>query len=265
MTAPKQGKLLAVDIGNTNITIGAFDRGNLLHQWRLSSQPFRTVDEYAVTLTQILQGAGFEANRLILGSVVPPLEVEWERLASVKLGLEVRIVHPTDPRLMPLSVDHPEEVGVDRVVDSWCALQKFDAPLVVVDIGTATTFDVVGPDGDYQGGIILPGLELGAEALFRRTALLPQVTVKKPPSVIGKNTVDCIRSGLYFGWLEMIQGLVSRVKAEFSGKVTVVTTGGLARTFAEDWAFADCVEPNLTLEGLQLVDERWNDLRHGTT
>jgi len=159
--------------------------------------------------------------------------------------------------LLPLNIDHPDEAGVDRIVDTWAALRKHDPPLMVIDFGTATTFDVAGPEGDYRGGIILPGLELGAEALFQKTALLPQVSVRKPPSVIGSNTVDCIRSGLYFGWLEMIRGLTVRIKNEFEEPVTVITTGGLSQVFSEDADFIDFSEPHLTLEGLMRVDEMW--------
>ncbi len=253
--------LLVADIGNSHITLGAFTDGYLAHQWRISSRPFRTSDEYAAVLSQILERDGFCPERLTLGSVVPPLEVEWEALGLEKLGVETRVLRPLAPDLIPLNIDTPEEAGIDRILDSWAALQRFKPPLVVVDIGTATTFDVVGPGGDYQGGIILPGPDLGAEALSRRTAALPQVSVKKPPSVIGRNTVDCIRSGLYFGWLEMIRGLVDRIRSEFEDPLTVITTGGWARTFADDSSFADHIEPNLTLEGLALVDRAWETLR----
>ena len=253
--------LLVADIGNSHITLGAFTDGELIHQWRISSRPLRTADEYVAVLAQILDRDGFCPERLTLGSVVPSLEVEWETLGLEKLGVETRVLRPLAPDLIPLNIDTPEEAGIDRIVDSWAALQKFNPPLVVVDIGTATTFDVVGPKGDYQGGIILPGLELGAEALFRRTALLPQVSVKKPPSVIGRNTVDCIRSGLYFGWLEMIRGLVDRVRSEFEDPLTVIMTGGWARNYADDLGFADHLEPNLTLEGLALIDREWETLQ----
>lgn len=254
-------RLLAVDIGNTNITLGAFQDGLLRHEWRLSSRPFRTADEYGAMLAQILEQHTYSPNRLILGSVVPRLEDEWVRMAEEILKIEIRVVRPRKPDLLPLSIDHPEEAGVDRIVDAWAALQKFDPPLLVIDFGTATTFDVVGPRGDYQGGIILPGVELGAEALFQRTALLPQVSVRKPPSVIGRNTVDCIRSGLYYGWLEMTRGLVNRIRSEFDRKMEVITTGGLSRLYAEDADFVDRVEPHLTLEGFQLIDRDWESFQ----
>jgi type III pantothenate kinase len=251
-------KLLAADIGNTHVTLGAFAGGKLMHEWRISSRPFRTADEYTSVVSRLLERAGFEPERMILGSVVPPLELEWERVGG-GLTIPVRVVRPLHPNLLPLHIDNPEEAGIDRIVDSWAALQKYPAPLLIIDYGTATTFDVVGLEGDYQGGIILPGLELGAEALFRGTALLPQVTVRKPASVIGRNTVDCIRSGLYYGWLEMIRGLVRRVQAEFGARLTVITTGGLAATFADDSDFVDHVEPTLTLDGLCWIDERWEE------
>lgn len=254
-------RLLAVDIGNTNVTLGAFQDGLLGHEWRLSSRPFRTADEYGAMLAQILEQHTYSPDRLILGSVVPRLEDEWIRMAEEILKVEIRVVRPRNPDLIPLNIDHPEEAGVDRIVDAWAALQKFDPPLLVIDFGTATTFDVVGPEGDYQGGIILPGVELGAEALFQKTALLPQVSVKKPPSVIGRNTIDCIRSGLYFGWLEMTRGLVNRIRSEFDRKMEVITTGGLSRLYAEEADFVDRVEPHLTLDGLQWIDRDWESFR----
>ncbi len=251
-------RLLTVDIGNTNITLGAYRQGVLLHEWRISSRPIRTHDEYGAVLAQILAQHSYFPDRLIIGSVVPKLEDEWVQVAESLLKVEVRVVHPRKPQLLRLSIDHPDEAGVDRIVDTWAALQKYPPPLMVIDFGTATTFDVAGPDGDYRGGIILPGLELGAEALFQKTALLPQVSVRKPPSVIGSNTVDCIRSGLYYGWLEMTRGLVQRIKREFDRPVEVITTGGLSRVFADDADFVDHVEPYLTLDGLKWIDEKWD-------
>ena len=249
-------RLLAVDIGNTNITLGAFDEGTLHHQWRISSRPFRTTDEYLSIISQLFNHYRFYPDRVILGSVVPPLNREWEGVCK---GLEVplRIVRPLHPDLLPLNVETPTEVGIDRIIDSWMALQKYRPPLLVIDFGTATTIDVVGPTGDYCGGVILPGIDLGAEALFRRTALLPQVSVRKPTSVIGRNTVNCIQSGLYYGWLEMIRGLVERIRREMEVDVTVITTGGLSSVFADDSGFADHVEPALTLDGLYLIDTYW--------
>ncbi|MCA9446277.1 MAG: type III pantothenate kinase [Candidatus Omnitrophica bacterium] len=253
-------RLLAVDIGNTNITLGAFKDNTLLHEWRIASRPFRTFDEYGAVLSQILKQHDFEPERMIVGSVVPTLEEYWIQVGENLLVVEVRVIHPGKPDLLPLHIDHPEEAGVDRIVDTWAALQKFPPPLLVIDFGTATTFDVASPEGYYCGGIILPGLELGAEALFQKTALLPQVSVRKPPSVIGSNTVDCIRSGLYFGWLEMIRGLAERIKKEFDQPVQVITTGGLSRVFAEDADFVDHIEPHLTLEGLCGIDRNWEEL-----
>jgi type III pantothenate kinase len=255
-------RLLAADIGNTNVTLGVFAGGTLQQEWRIASRPFRTSDEYAAILLNLLRESAFRPERMILGSVVPPLEVEWEKVAK-NLDIPVRTIRPEQPFLLPLNIDHPQEAGIDRIIDSWAALQKYSPPLLVIDFGTATTLDVVGPEGDYQGGVILPGIELGAEALFRGTALLPQVAIRKPPSVIGRNTVDCIRSGLYYGWLEMTQGLVDRIRREFEQPLTVIATGGLAAVFAGDAAFADHIEPQLTLEGLAWIEERWEDLVQG--
>jgi len=246
--------LLAVDIGNTHITLGGFRGENLASTWRITSTPPRTADEYGSILLPLLVRSGFPTDRMILSSVVPSLEAEWIIVGEEVLEVETRNVGSEKLNLMPLSVDHPEEVGVDRVVGSWAATKLYSAPLIVIDFGTATTFDVVGPEGDYQGGIILPGLLWGAEILAERTALLPHVTLKKPAHVIGTNTVDCIRSGLYYGWLDMTRALVARLKAELGQEAPVVTTGGLCDAFGDDDDFSDYREPTLILEGLRMVD-----------
>lgn len=248
--------LLAVDIGNTHITLGVFGEGQLLHQWRITSRPFRTGDEYLSILAQLCGHHDFNPERMILGSVVPPLDREWEGVCA-SLGVPLRVLRPLHPLILPLNVDEPRTVGIDRIINSWMALQKYTPPLLVIDFGTAVTLDVVGAEGDYQGGVILPGLELGAEALFKRTALLPQVSVRKPPSVIGHNTIDCIQSGLYYGWLEMIHGLVRRTQESLGQKATVIVTGGYSSVFKEDMDFVDHFEPTLTLDGLSLIDARW--------
>lgn len=250
-------KILAADIGNSHITLGAYDQETLVHEWRIASRPFRTADEYLAVLSVLFDHNGFRPERMITGSVVPPLEGEWEKVAET-LKIPLRIIRPLKPDLLPLHVDTPEEVGVDRIINSWAALQKFDPPLLIIDFGTATTFDLVGCEGDYCGGIILPGLELVSEALFRRTALLPQVSIRKPPSVIGRNTIDCIRSGLYFGWLDMTHGLIERIKSELKKDVCVIVTGGFSAAFGQDAAFAHHIMPTLTLDGLHGIDMKWD-------
>jgi type III pantothenate kinase len=249
-------RILTADIGNTHITLGAFVEGILLHEWRIASRPFRTADEYLSILDRLFSHYSFYPDRMIQGSVVPTLESEWEQVGR-NLGVDVRMVRPLHPDLMPLSIDNPHEVGIDRVVDSWAALQRFPPPLLVIDFGTAITFDLVGKAGDYCGGIILPGINMGAEALHRGTALLPQVSVRKPANVVGRNTIDCILSGLYFGWLEMTRGLISRIEREVGTDLPIILTGGLATLFGEDCRFADAIVPTLTLEGLHLIDQQW--------
>lgn len=254
-------KILAADIGNSHITLGAFDQGTLVHEWRIASRPFRTADEYLAVLSVLFDHNDFHPERMIIGSVVPPLESEWEKIAEA-LKIPLRVIHPLKPNLLPLHVDTPEEVGVDRIINSWAALQKFAPPLLIIDFGTATTFDLVGHEGDYCGGLILPGLELGSEALFRRTALLPQVSIRKPPSVIGRNTIDCIRSGLYYGWLDMTHGLIERIKSELNSDLCVIVTGGFSTGFGQDANFAHHIMPTLTLDGLCGIDQRWEEWPH---
>jgi len=248
--------LLAVDIGNTNIAIGCYEGERLTHSWRLSSRRDLTTDEATLTLRGLIGAAAVPVRSGIVASVVPPLTgviLEALRRLGVPDPLEVAPGIRTGIRIR---FDNPQEVGADRIVNAVAAQARYGGPAVIVDFGTATTLDVLTAEGEYIGGVICPGPLLGAESLAARTARLPRVDLALPMRVIGRNTVDSIRSGLLFGHAAMIEGLVRRIEEELETKVKVVATGGLAHALRSVLPRLDAFDPNLTLEGLRLLWER---------
>lgn len=249
-------RLLAIDIGNTNIVIGLFQSDTLEGTWRISTRLHRTADEYGVLLRGLFAHAGMKdlaVDGAILSSVVPPLTpmfIEMCETAFRKTPLEVTARLETG---LVLRVDRPEEVGADRIVNAAAVYAKLKREAIIVDFGTATTLCAVSRVGEYLGGVIAPGILLSAEALTMRTAKLPRVELVRPPSVIGKNTVHGIQSGLLFGYAGMVDSLVARVRDEMGGSPAVVATGGLASLIAPETKSIEKVEPFLTLEGLSLI------------
>jgi type III pantothenate kinase len=251
--------LLAIDVSNTHTKLGLFDGERLVHSFRIRTDRNRTGDELGALTRGLFQhrGLGLDAvDAVIVASVVPPLRRALEEFVGGYFGLEARFVEPGIKTGMPLHVDNPAEIGADRIVNGVAALHLFGAPAVVVDFGTATTFDVLGPGGDYLGGVIAPGLLVSAEALFNRAARLPLVAVEKPSRVIGRNTVQCMQAGFFHGYVSLVEGLLSRIAAELGASPTVVATGGHAETLAGETAAIHRVEPALTLIGLRLLHER---------
>jgi len=248
--------LLAIDIGNTNIAIGCFEGERLAHSWRLSSRRDLTSDEATLTLRGLIGAAPVRVHSGIVASVVPPLTgvlLEALRRLGVSDPLEVAPGIRTGIRIR---FDNPQEVGADRIVNAVAAYARYGGPAVIVDLGTATTLDVITADGEYIGGVICPGPLLGAEALAARTARLPRVDLVLPPRVIGRNTVDSIRSGLVFGHAAMIEGLVRRIEEELETSVKLIATGGLGHALHSVLPRIDAFDPHLTLDGLRLLWER---------
>jgi type III pantothenate kinase len=251
--------LIAVDVGNTQTVIGAFDGEARIAAWRLATRLDTSVDEFGLKVRTLLELAGIDASRVdgaILASVVPPMTPTLLAASRSYLGVEPLVVGPGIRTGMPIRMDHPQEIGADRIVNAVAAHHRFGGPVVVIDFGTATTFDVVSEAGEYLGGVIAPGVLVSAEALFERAARLPRVQVQRPARVVGRNTVHSLQAGLYHGYVALIEGLMARIREELKGTPRVVATGGLAHTFADDLAFLDAVEPDLTLEGLRLVYAR---------
>jgi len=257
--------LLAVDIGNTNITIGAFEGQELTATWRLATRETRTIDEHAWALQGVLRSKNVEPDSfdaVVICSVVPPLTEAYVAALAQVTTAEPLVIGPGVRTGIRIHYDRTQDVGADRIVDAVAAHQIYGGPLVVVDIGTATVFDAVTADGDYIGGAISPGMEIAADAMFRNTSLLRRVEMVAPDRVIGRSTVASMQSGFVYGFAELIEGMLARFKVELNpdapDEVTAVATGGLATLMAEHTESFNHVNPDLTLVGLQIVHEMNN-------
>ena len=256
--------LLAIDVGNTNVTIGVFDGDTLAHNWRLAALRERTGDELGILVTRLFEQARIDVasvTGIAIASVVPQLTRPMEEMCERYFRRPALFVDAANAG-MPVRYSPAADVGADRIVNAVAAWEKYgrrgETPLIVVDFGTGTTFDVISIDGEYLGGIICPGISISAEALFQRAARLPRVEVRKPPAVVGQNTVHAMQSGLFFGYVDMVDGLIRRVRAELPGgdRAIVVGTGGLAGLLAEESRAIEKIEPDLTLDGLRLIWQR---------
>jgi type III pantothenate kinase len=258
--------LLAIDIGNTNIVLGLFDLpappapvGALRADWRLETRAARTSDEYAALLAQLFQLSGLElgvVTATIVSSVVPPVLFPIERLCRRHLRTEPVVVGPGTKTGIPILYENPREVGADRIVNAVAAYKRWPQGAIVVDFGTATTFDVVTSRGEYAGGVIAPGVTVSADALFQATAKLPRVEIARPRAAVGRNTVASIQSGLVFGYAGLVDAIVERIKAEIDFSPRVVGTGGLAALIAKETRTIQECDDMLTLQGLALIHER---------
>jgi len=253
--------LLVIDVGNTNTGLGVYDGARLLVSWRLTSRREQTADEYGVFIQALLQTRGIDPRRVTpdaLSNVVPPVQQTLEWMCQQYFGVVPFTVEPGVNVEMPLLVENPREVGSDRVVNAVAALARYGAPLIIIDFGTATTFDCVSPRGEFLGGAIAPGLQAAAEALTSRAARLYRVELVRPKEAIGRDTVTNLQSGLVYGYAGLVDGLVERLKGEMEGDPTVVATGGLAPLIRDVARSIQHVNPDLTLEGLHLIWERAN-------
>ncbi|MGA2351769.1 MAG: type III pantothenate kinase [Terracidiphilus sp.] len=269
--------LLAIDVGNTNTVLGLYKLGDgsgspatdlgrrgdekpeLVAHWRVTTHRAQTADEYGVLFVNLFEMNGLKpslAHHIIISSVVPPVESTLRQVCESYFHTEPLFVEPGIKTGMPVLVDNPSELGADRLVNSIAAFERYGGPCVIVDFGTATTFDVISAKGEYLGGAIAPGLGISAEALFSRAARLTRVDIKRPAKVIGTNTVTHLQSGLYFGYIGLVDGILERIIAELGAKPRVIATGGLARQISEDSRFITEIDDMLTLDGLLILFER---------
>jgi type III pantothenate kinase len=253
------GLLLTVDAGNTNTTLGLHEGPLLRALWRLTTRREQTADEYGILVRNLFAGSALDPSSIegvAIASVVPPLTPVLVELSRTYLRAEPLVVEPGVDIGMPILYEPQGDVGADRIVNGVAAFAAFGGPVVVVDFGTATTFDVVTKKGEYLGGVICPGIGISADALFQRAARLPRVDVRNPGRVIGRSTVGSMQAGLYFGYAEMVQGIIGRIRAELGEPMRVVATGGLAESLAASIPAIEAVDPALTLTGLRLIWER---------
>jgi len=251
--------LLALDAGNSNVTIGAFDGDRLVHRWRLRTIHEQTADEWGVLMRNLFSLAGLQLEKIdgiIIASVVPPLDGSLTAMAERYFGTRpVFVTHETDTGLA-IRYTNPLEIGADRIVNSVAAWERYRSPCVVVDLGTAITFDTVSGNAEYLGGIICPGIEISISALFSRTARLPLVDFREPSALIGKSTVTAIQSGLYYGFTDLIDGLIDRLIEELGPETKVVGTGGQANMIAKSSRHIHDIDEDITLHGLHLIWKR---------
>jgi type III pantothenate kinase len=250
--------LLVLDVGNTNTTLGVYEGTALTHSWRLTSERQRTVDEYGIMCRTLLQLDGLDSsaiNGIAISSVVPPLDFTLNKMAEVYFRIQPLFVNAANAGI-PVLYDDPSEVGADRIVNAVAALSRYGGPCIVVDFGTATTFDAISRNGEYLGGIIYPGIQISADALFQRAARLRNTEIRRPERLIGTNPTASIQSGLYYGNVALVDGVLKRMVEELGTDTRVVATGGLAPLISRASELIEKVEADITLEGLRIIYDR---------
>jgi type III pantothenate kinase len=251
--------ILVFDVGNTNTVLGVYRGSELIADWRISTRRDRTADEHGIMLKELFAISQIDMNAIkasVISTVVPPLTFTLERTCRKYFRLTPLIVGPGIKTGLPLNYENPREVGADRIVNAVAGIELYGCPLVIIDFGTATTFCAINSKGEYLGGSIAPGINISTEALFARAAKLPRVELVKPPSVIGKNTVSGMQSGIFYGFVGQVDGITRRMKKELGEKAKAVATGGLARLIAQESEEIDHVDPYLSLIGLRMIYER---------
>ncbi|MAI89453.1 type III pantothenate kinase [Ponticaulis sp.] len=252
--------LLAIDVGNTNTVFGLHDDKNWIAQWRSGTDSTKTADDYAVWLSQLcrMEGLAFgEIKACVISSVVPQAKFNFRNLARRYLDIEPMFIGEPEVELkVPIRISRPEQVGADRLVNAVGAHMQHEGALIVVDSGTATTFDIVGADGGFEGGVISPGINLSMRALHDAAASLPRIAIQRPPQVIGQDTVSAMQSGIFLAYLDLIDGLIRRIKKEYGSPMTVIGTGGVASLFEGESEEIDIYDPDVTIRGLLEIYRR---------
>jgi len=251
--------ILVFDVGNTNIVLGVFDQDKLVTSWRIATNRRHTADDLGVLVKNLFYFRGLQmsdVDALVMSSVVPPLTPAIVEMCQRYFGREPLVVGPGVKTGMPIRYENPREVGADRIVNAVSVASRYGVPAIIVDFGTATTFCAVSRSGEYLGGAIAPGIGISTEALFEKAAKLPRIELVKPDQVIGKNTVASMQSGIYYGYLGQLEGIVRRFKEEIGDDAVVVATGGLASLICSETDCVDYIDPDITLWGLKIIYER---------
>lgn len=251
--------IFVFDVGNTNTVLGVYDGEELTHHWRIETNRNKTNDEYGMLIKSLFDFADLalsDISGIIISSVVPPIMFALEKMCIRYFNLKPLVVGPGIKTGLNIKYDNPKEVGADRIVNAVAAIHKYGSPLIIVDFGTATTYCYITEDKQYLGGAIAPGIGISTEALYTRAAKLPRIEIDRPEGVIGRNTVSAMQSGILYGYVGQVEGLVNRMKNESKQDPTVIATGGLASLIAQESSVIDIVDPFLTLKGLQLIYKR---------
>ena len=258
----KEGPLLVIDVGNTNVVFGVYRGDALINHWRLNTMLGRTIDEYAILFDSLLDFEGLKLTDMgsaIISCVVPPVLIPFQMMCCKYIGIEPIIVEPGIKTGMPILYENPQEVGADRIVNAVAGYEKYRQSLIIVDFGTATTFDYITPKGEYMGGVISPGIMISLEALFSSASKLPRIELVKPKEIIGKNTISAMQSGIVYGYISLVDGIVDRMKAAVGTDPRVIATGGLANLIYKESHSLDEVDELLTLQGLKILYEKNKD------
>ncbi|MGK7379888.1 type III pantothenate kinase [Planococcus sp. 1R117A] len=251
--------ILVMDVGNTNIILGIYGQDRLLYHWRLETDRHKTEDEFGMQVKALLNDADLSfasINGIIMSSVVPPIMYALEQMCQKYFHVKPLIVGPGVKTGLNIKYENPREVGADRIVNAVAAIHEYGAPLIIVDFGTATTYCYIDEHRQYMGGAIAPGINISTEALYTRASKLPRIEIARPSSVVGKNTISAMQSGIIYGYVGQAEGIVSRMKAQSRQKPTVIATGGMAALIANESSMIDKVDPFLTLKGLYLIYKR---------
>ncbi|MFT7823078.1 type III pantothenate kinase [Bacillus siamensis] len=251
--------LLVIDVGNTNTVIGVYHDGELEYHWRVETSRHKTEDEFGMLLRSLFEHSGLmfeQIEGIIISSVVPPIMFSLERMCTKYFHIEPQVVGPGMKTGLNIKYDNPKEVGADRIVNAVAAIHQYGGPLIVVDFGTATTYCYIDENKQYMGGAIAPGITISTEALYSRAAKLPRIEIARPDNIIGKNTVSAMQSGILFGYVGQVEGIVKRMKWQAKQEPKVIATGGLASLISNESDCIDVVDPFLTLKGLEIIYER---------
>lgn len=251
--------IFVIDVGNTNTVLGVYEGDVLKYHWRVETNRNKTDDEYGMIIKSLLQHEGLSFDQfdgMIISSVVPPIMFALEGMCKKYFGIKPLVVGPGIKTGLDIKYENPREVGADRIVNAVAGIHEFGSPLIIVDFGTATTYCYINEDKQYMGGAIAPGINISTEALYTRASKLPRIEIARPESIIGKNTVAAMQSGILYGYVGQVEGIVSRIKSQSKVEPLVIATGGLASLIANESTAIDIVEPFLTLKGLQLIYKR---------